>query len=169
MNTRACSNTCAPTIEIGVFPQKAIFRTPGSFTCCLGRWTAGTKHVAGARSRIICYGVRSYRPSCRCADWRLKIMEVNDEASFGSHPYWVDGGRNSFDVGVGISMPSPQCQRSIDLGLWHLFQPGAEICTAPLSRGGRRRLSYRLLSVSGVFAALADSSDPRRAKSKPTR
>jgi hypothetical protein len=82
----------------------------------------------------------------------FKIREVNHEPFSRGGPCWVDDRCGGVNVGVGISMPGPQFQWSIDLGLRHLFSQGLEICGAPLSCCGRDRLPYCLLSVR-PFAA----------------
>jgi hypothetical protein len=77
--------------------------------------------------------------------------KVNYEPFSCGGPCWVDDRCNALNVGVGISMPGPQCQWSIGLGLGHLFEQGPVVCNAQVYT--RRRgspgefLLYRPLSV----------------------
>ena len=60
---------------------------------------------------------------------------------------WLDDSRNILDVGVGVPVPGPWSEWSIDVGLWHLLFQSPEIL--PCAIAGPRAALIVISSIVG--------------------
>jgi hypothetical protein len=144
------TNAWAPTSTCGSLRPSCKWRPyVPAFT-----FKAPTSWPFGVKEKTL-RGSRTWRPASKTYS-----ISFNYEPFFRSSPRGHDDRCNGHNVGIGISLPGPQSQWSVGLGLWRLPWQGAGNCHAEVYNR-RWKFEWGLLPYRLLPHLLVERKSPR--------